>query len=211
MMSDTETAQSTEAVASDQTLLGNQDGTDRDATAGSGDAGASAGEDASEDQGPDVGAYADFTLPEGVVIDVDGMSEAKKFFAEDGLSQDRAQAYVDLYTNRLKDAMEAPYKLWAETQRSWQDEVRNDREIGGARLAANLGVAAKAVDRFGGDALRQALNVSGAGNHPEIIRAFIRIGKAISEDGLVMGRGVAHDARSRADRLYPTDPLKPRD
>lgn len=211
MMSDTETAQSTEAVASDQTLLGNQDGTGRDATADSADAGTSAGEDASGDQGPDAGAYADFALPEGVVIDVDGMSEAKKFFAEDGLSQDRAQAYVDLYTNRLKDAMEAPYKLWAETQRTWQDEVRNDREIGGARLAANLGVAAKAVDRFGGDALRQALNISGAGNHPEIIRAFIRIGKAISEDGLVMGRGVAHDARSRADRLYPTDPLKPRD
>jgi hypothetical protein len=216
MMSDTETAQSTEAVASDQTLLGNQDGIGRDATAGRTDAEELAGDEApgpdtQEASDPAGQAYADFTLPEGMEIDSDGMSEAKELFAADGLSQERAQAYVDLYTAKLKDAMEAPYKLWAETQRSWQDEVRNDREIGGARLAANLGVAAKAVDRFGGDALRQALNVSGAGNHPEVIRAFIRIGKAISEDGLVMGRGVAHDARSRADRLYPTDPLRPRD
>jgi len=41
--------------------------------------------------------------------------------------------------------------------------------------------------------------------------AFIRIGKAISEDSLVLGRGVVHDTRNRAERLYPNDPLKLRD
>jgi hypothetical protein len=216
-MSDIDTAQSTnEAVAPGQTMLGHAaEGADHAAASPAMDKqprtedgeGASA-EAAAQQTGI---AYADFALPDGVAIDPHSLQEAKQLFAADGLSQERAQSYVDLYAAKLKEAVEQPYQLWAETQQTWQEQVRNDREIGGARLAANLGVAAKAVDRFGGDALRQALNLSGAGNHPEVIRAFIRIGKAISEDGLVLGRSVAHESRSRADRLYPNDPLKPRD
>jgi len=215
-MSDTETAQSTtEAVARSQTMLGHESDADHAAAArdvtGQPQDDAAAGPDAEMATGQVPPSYADFTLPEGIEIDAQALTAAKQLFAADGLSQERAQNYLDLYSTKLKEAAEAPYQLWAETQRDWQQQVKVDREIGGARLAGNLAVAAKAVDRFGGDALRQALNVSGAGNHPDVIRAFIRIGKAISEDALVMGRGVAQENRSRADRLYPNDPLKSRD
>lgn len=216
-MSDTDTAQSTtEAVASSQTMLGDQSGSADHAAAlrdGTGqprdDVASGADAEMAAEQGG--GTYADFTLPEGIAIDAQAMTEAKQLFAADGLSQERAQNYLDLYTSKLKEAAEAPYQLWADTQRDWQQQVRNDREIGGAKLAGNLAIAGKAIDRFGGTALRQALNLSGAGNHPDVIRAFIRIGKAISEDALVLGRGTAQDNRSRADRLYPNDPLKQRD
>lgn len=216
-MSDSETAQSTtEAVAPSQTMLGQPaSGTAHAAApeAGTGQPQDDAGlaPKAEEAEAQATTSYADFTLPEGIEIDGQSLNEAKQLFAADGLSQERAQSYVDLYATKLKEAVEAPYKLWAETQRDWQQAVKTDHEIGGAKLAGNLAIAAKAVDRFGGNALRQALNVSGAGNHPDVIRAFIRIGKAISEDALVLGRGVAQDIRSRADRLYPHDPLKPRD
>lgn len=216
-MSDSETAQSTtDAVAPSQTMLGQSESAAADAAVAQAKAGQPQ-ENAAEASGPDGAetqaavSYADFTLPEGIELDPQSLTEAKQLFAADGLSQERAQSYVDLYAGKLKEAVEAPYRLWAETQRDWQQAVRADREIGGAKLSSNLAVAAKAVDRFGGDALRQALNLSGAGNHPDVVRAFIRIGKAISEDALVLGRGVAHEHRSRADRLYPNDPLKPRD
>ncbi|HEX9446800.1 MAG TPA: hypothetical protein VF920_02435 [Dongiaceae bacterium] len=216
-MSDTETAQSTsEAVARSQTMLGHTEKDADHAAAPRSDTGQprdNGGEGATAEAAADqtIISYADFSLPGDVAIDPQSLEAAKQLFAADGLSQERAQSYVDLYAAKLKEAVESPYQLWAETQRDWQEQVKNDREIGGARLSANLGIAAKAVDRFGGDALRQALNLSGAGNHPEVIRAFIRIGKAISEDALVLGRSVAHESRSRADRLYPTDPLKPRE
>ncbi|HVJ40140.1 MAG TPA: hypothetical protein VM639_01535 [Dongiaceae bacterium] len=216
-MSDSETAQSTtEAVAPSQTMLGQSEGTaDHAAPAPAGterpqdDAANAPGANDAETQA--AGPYADFTLPEGIDVDPQSLTEAKQLFAADGLSQERAQSYVDLYAAKLKEAVETPYRIWADTQRDWQQAVKADREIGGAKLGSNLAIAAKAVDRFGGEALRQALNISGAGNHPDVVRAFIRIGKAISEDALVLGRGVAHEYRSRADRLYPNDPLKPRD
>lgn len=229
-MSDTETAQSTEAAASDQTLLGGAEGA-TETTAEAGAEGASeatsekpAGEQGSDSQAETEGKdkpegegegdkkpveYADFALPEGMTVDQPILDEAKSLFAEDGLSQERAQKYVDLYTNKLKESAEAPYKLWAETQKQWQDSIRNDPEVGGSKLAENLGVAAKALDRFGGDKLRQALNFTGAGNHPDVIKAFVQIGKAISEGKFVTGGGNAGSGKSRAERLYPTDPLKP--
>jgi hypothetical protein len=216
-MSDTETAQTTtEAVARSQTMLGEtKEGADHAAapSAPAGQPQMDADAETGAEMAPDQVAipYADFTLPEGIAVDAPSLDAAKQLFAADGLSQERAQHYVDLYAGKLKEAAEAPYRLWAETQQEWQQVVKTDREIGGPKLAGNLAIAAKVVDRFGGDALRQALNVSGAGNHPDVIRAFIRIGKAISEDALVLGRGVAQESRSRADRLYPNDPLKPRD
>ena len=216
-MSDTDAAQiSTEADTRSQTMLGGS-GQDAGQAAASNVPTGQPHDAASDGSGAEAvaaqsgGSYAEFTLPQGITIDAASMTEAKQLFAADGLSQERAQSYVDLYAGKLKEATEEPYRLWAETQRDWQTAVKTDREIGGARLAANLATASKAIDRFGGDALRQALNVSGAGNHPDVIRAFIRIGKAISEDSLVLGRGVVHDTRNRAERLYPNDPLKPRD
>jgi hypothetical protein len=58
------------------------------------------------------------------------------------------------------------------------------------------------MDAFATPELRTLLNESGLGNHPEIIRAFYRAGKAISEDGFVAGGHKATD-KGDAKRLYP--------
>jgi len=59
------------------------------------------------------------------------------------------------------------------------------------------------MDKFGTPELTKLLNASGMGNHPEIIRAFYRAGKAISEDSFVGGsRATAPVDPSK--RMYPT-------
>ena len=71
----------------------------------------------------------------------------------------------------------------------------------------SLSVLKKALDQFGTPELRALLNDSGMGNNPEVIRAFYRVGKAISEDKFVGGKAApvdANDARS----LYPNSNLK---
>jgi len=47
-----------------------------------------------------------------------------------------------------------------------------------------------------------ALDQTGMGNHPELVRTFAQIGKAISEDKIHMGNQ-SHGERSAADILYP--------
>ena len=57
---------------------------------------------------------------------------------------------------------------------------------------------------FGTPELRDVLNMTGLGNHPEIIRAFYRAGKAISEDAFVSGSPRRADDMDAAKRMFPT-------
>jgi len=147
-------------------------------------------------------SYADFTVPDGLVADPQLAAEFKVLAKECGLPQEAAQQLVDLYAERVRDLAESPNRLWQQTQGEWRQQARSDREIGGARFAANVALANKAVDTFGGPALRQALGQTGAGNHPEVIRFFCRVGNAISEDAMVAPHSAA-SRRSTLDILFP--------
>jgi len=147
-------------------------------------------------------AYADFALPEGVQPDTQLSAEFKALAKELGLPQEGAQRLVDLYAERAREAAEGPTRLWQEQQSQWQKQVKADRELGGLGLARNIATAGKAIDAFGGPDLRRALEITGAGNHPDVVRFFYRVGKAISEDGMVAPRA-ARSTKSYAEIFYP--------
>jgi hypothetical protein len=149
--------------------------------------------------------FADFTIPDGMTADPALADEFKALAKEFGLSQDAAQRLVDLYAERVGDLGQTPARLWAETQAQWRQKTRADPEIGGARFAHSLTIAKRAVDAFGGPALAEALTQTGAGNHPEVIRFFTRVGNALSEDAMVSPhRGGGR--RNILDILYPNHP-----
>ena len=113
------------------------------------------------------------------------------------LTQDAAQKVLDkmapVLAGRQAERIEA-------VQTEWTNSAKTDKEFGGDRLNENLGTAKKALEEFGTPELRTLLNDSGMGNHPEVIRAFYRIGKAMAEDSIVTGR--TSSAKSAADVLY---------
>ena len=84
---------------------------------------------------------------------------------------------------------------------AWAEASKADTEFGGAKLEENMAVAKKAIETFGTPELRQMLNKTGLGNHPEVIRAFYRAGKAISDDKIITGN--AAPQRDDAKRFYP--------
>jgi hypothetical protein len=147
--------------------------------------------------------YAPFVLPDGVAIDEATLGEARELFAGAKLPQDTAQAFVDFYAGKIRAVAEEPHRVWEETQQQWVREISRDQEIGGSRLKATIEAAGKAIDRFGSPGLREVLNFTGAGNHPEVVRFFARIGRAISEDQPVPAAR-ARVARSAAEMLFPT-------
>ena len=112
------------------------------------------------------------------------------------LSQEAAQKVLD----KMSPVLAARQTEAISAARSqWLTDSKADAEFGGAKLDENLGVAKKAIDTFATQPLKDLLNESGLGNHPEVVRLFFRVGKAISEDGFVGGAGAAQgsqDARS---------------
>jgi hypothetical protein len=160
------------------------------------------GEPAKQDEGKPEGAPEnyEFVIPEGAQVDEAGIAAFSEFAREAGMSQEAAQALMDKMAPAMaKRQAEAVDAVKAE----WAAAAQSDTEFGGEKIAENLGVAKKALETFGSDALRTLLNESGLGNHPEIIRAFYRVGKAISEDKVVVGGGGVAGPQTLADRLYP--------
>lgn len=139
-----------------------------------------------------------FTMPDGVEVDSTAAEEFSAIAKELKLDQAGAQKVADVGAKMAQRQIEKH----AELVQSWVEQVKTDKEIGGDALQENLAVAKKALETFGTPELRDVLNASGLGNHPEVIRAFYKAGKAISEDRFVAGspKGAPTDA---AKKLFP--------
>jgi hypothetical protein len=142
--------------------------------------------------------------PDGARIDDAVLGAYSEIAKELNLSQEAAQKVLD----KVVPVIQARQAEQIEAIRTaWVQNAIADREFGGDNLTENLAVAKKALDAFGTPELKKLLNETGLGNHPEVIRAFYRAGKAISEDRLVGGLGApanADDVRA----LYPNSNLK---
>lgn len=146
----------------------------------------------------------EFAAPEGQAFDnavIDQFSEVAK---ELNLPQDAAQKILDkvgpVIQARQAEALQA-------VRSEWEAASKSDKEFGGDKLAENLAVAKRALDQFGTPELRELLNTTGLGNHPEFIRVMYKAGLAISEDGFVSGNG-SKPAPADARRLYPNSGMK---
>lgn len=142
-----------------------------------------------------------FEMPEGIDLDKAGVDEFTAIAKELKLPKDAADKLVGLEVKRLQKAQQDHVTL----VESWAEQVKVDQEIGGDKLAENLAVARKAVDAFGSPGLKDLLNSTGLGNHPEVVKAFFKAGKAISEDGFVRGAPKSPATESDlAKSLFPS-------
>lgn len=148
--------------------------------------------------------YTDFTLPEGMALDEDLVKEFKPLAKELGLSQDKAQKLVDLQTKTMEKIGKATQAAWENTLTEWRKASETDAEFGGTALKENIVFAKTAIDKFGNDKLREALDVTGVGNHPEFVRFMVKVGKAVSEDKVRVGNSADTSVyRDPAKLLYP--------
>ncbi len=126
----------------------------------------------------------EFKPVEGVQLSDEVIGRFSEVAKELNLSQDAAQKMLDQVAPAIARQQ---YAAIQQLNEQWVSAVKADKEIGGEKLGANLAIAKKARDAFGTDGLRQLLNESRIGNHPEMVRFFVRAGQAISEDSFVPG------------------------
>ncbi|HHG1669218.1 peptidase [Klebsiella pneumoniae] len=142
----------------------------------------------------------EFQAGEGVELDAEALKDFEPVARELNLTNEQAQKLVDAYPKILAGVQQRQADAWQAQTEEWAATVKADKEIGGDKLTANLGVAQRALDTFGTPELKEYLNGTGMGNHPELVKAFIKVGKAMSEDGMVTGKESGQ--RSAAEVLY---------
>lgn len=143
----------------------------------------------------------EFKAPEGSELDKAAVEQFEPIARELNLSQEQAQKLVDLYGAKvMPQLMKQQADTWQKQVADWGTATKEDKEIGGEKFEANLTRAKQAMDKFATPQLREFLETSGMGNHPELIRVFVKVGAAMSEDSLVTSNEKGQ--RSAADVLY---------
>jgi hypothetical protein len=127
-----------------------------------------------------------------------------------GLSQEAAQAELVKHAEVVNAALEyQQQQSVAQLQQlstGWAEAVKSDPVLGGANFDTTATNARLAVNTFGSPELKQLLNETGYGNHPEFVRFCNKIGKLLREDSSVMARaGVGGGPKDPAKLLYPNN------
>lgn len=145
--------------------------------------------------------YETFTLPEGVPVNESLMSEFQGLAKELNLTQENAQKLVDLQARESAKTAQEAQERWDTLKTEWADSAKSDNEFGGQNFDANVGLAKQALDQFGTPELKEALEITGTGSHPEIIRFFYRVGKTLKEASMLTGSAPAQK-KSAAELIY---------
>lgn len=128
----------------------------------------------------------DVKLPEGVVVDENVSKEFTAIVNDPKLSRaEMAQKLVDL---QIKNAGDASTKLsetgkqnWETLQTDWQKLCQTDPDIGGDKLPVAEQNIGRLLDTFGTPALRAVFDLTGAGNHPEMVKFMNKVQVKLDE------------------------------
>ncbi|WP_213705271.1 peptidase [Enterobacter roggenkampii] len=129
----------------------------------------------------------EFTAGEGVELDTEALKDFEPVARDLNLTNEQAQKLVDAYPKILAGVQQRQAEAWQAQTEQWAADVKADKEIGGDKLTANLSAAQRALEQFGDPELKEYLDSTGLGNHPALVKAFIKVGKAMSEDKVVTG------------------------
>lgn len=156
---------------------------------------------------PADGKYA-LTMPEGVEVDQALLDELGPEFKELGLTTAQAQKLADKFIASQQAKAEKQGETWAGTISKWADDAKADKDIGGDKWDGTVSASRRAVDKLGTPELREYLNASGGGNHPELIRFMAKVGSMLKEDSPAGGGEGGSKPAEPAHLLFPSDAPK---
>lgn len=99
-----------------------------------------------------------FTAPEGQELDTSALAQFEPVARELNLTQEQAQKLVDVYPKVLAGVQQQQAESWQKQTEDWTAAVKADKDIGGDKLASNLGAAQRAIDTFGTKELKEYLD-----------------------------------------------------
>jgi hypothetical protein len=153
----------------------------------------------------------EFSAPEGFEIDEKFAGEASAVFKELGLTQDQASKLVKMYTDKVGADADAPYRKYEEIRTGWRNEVTADPALGnGTDLKPEIkAVLGRAIDGLGAKeaaSFREAMEITGAGDHPAVVRAMVKWAQKAGEGTAVRGGGPSEHGQGNSSR--PTSAAK---
>lgn len=149
----------------------------------------------------------DLKLPDGSLLHASHVEKIATDAKALGLSQEQAQGMLNRESQLRASYVEAAQEELNQKSEAWVEEIRADKELGGAEFERTAEMSKRFIDRFADAETKQTLNDTKLGNHPGLVRMIARAAKLMSEDTMVIpGAQVGVQKKSAADILYGSTP-----
>lgn len=143
-------------------------------------------------------------LPEGMEIDPAVSKDFTALVNEFGIGRDAVAKLIDLQAGFMKSTSERDTANWTKTQDEWKANVMADKVIGGDKNPEAMARVAFLRDTYGKElpGLKQALDMTGAGNNPDFIKWIVNISQDLVEGKMLSANQPALGAKSDAALIY---------
>lgn len=178
-----------------------------------GEAGAAEGKQtllgAAEEAAPETAATpfdaAKFEWPEALVFTDEDKQGIAELAGTHKISQEGMSALLERHAKAMEAASdragETMAEAWSGTINEWTAAVKTEH---GAKFEEVLTKCERVVDEFGGKDLRQALEVTGAGSNPAVIRFIAKMADALGEAKPVNTGGEPAGEKNLLAAMYPS-------
>jgi hypothetical protein len=146
----------------------------------------------------------DLKAPENSGLDEKHVKEVVDMAKSLNLNAEQAKGLLERDAKIVADQQKLQEQNIKEFRSSLYEQTQADKEIGGSNFDRSVADCKRVVDRFGSPEFRKALNESGLGNHPEVVRVFARIGRTMAEDGIgPKSQAKPEGPKTFAEAMYP--------
>ena len=152
----------------------------------------------------------EFKPADGQTLDQAVLDRATPVFRELNLTQAQAQKLVDTYNAAIR---EGSIKAVEDMRAGWRKQVTDDREMAGRldQIKSDIGQLKDTLDPTTRKDFEEAMNLTGAGDHPGFVKAFWKMSQRFIEGKHVSGASPSPNGQrppnsappSLAQQMYP--------
>lgn len=137
---------------------------------------------AGDDSTPAPVDYSTMAVPEGLQVNDAMMTEYKDVLKEANIPPEVGAKVLTLLPKVLEAQQAAQQEAFRFTQERWLGELHALPEFStAAAREQSLTVIGRVLDEYGTQALRDQFNLTGLGNHPDLVKLLHSVGQALGE------------------------------
>lgn len=130
----------------------------------------------------------DLKIPEGSLLPVEHVEKIKTWAQENKVSPEEAQKALERDSSTWKAFHEGQVQTVKKTIEAWPEQLKADKDFGGEKFKETVDLASRVLDKFGDADFKKQLQESGLGNNPGLLKWAARVGRAMKNDELIMGK-----------------------
>lgn len=144
----------------------------------------------------------ELTLDKDSPLSSDRFEKIAEYARLQGFTKEQAEELVKSQEDTVRSVLDTQQKELIAKSEKWVEDIRADKEIGQDNFNKSMEFAARAINKFATQELKETLNATRLGDYPELVRMMARVGAAMADDTFVSSSETAGDKKRLADILY---------